>query len=296
MNRKKKILVLYDNKLLSLSNFRNKGLHAEHTFKKLKLVSRLVRRIFKLLRLSQSYWYGDWKRNLVSFKTVIIFAPGELSKLRFIKKANNNIRIIYWYWNPVIRIGQPPPDLFKLAEVWSFDREDCRNFGFRYNSTFYFDNLVLPKNNVEIDAIFVGLNKGRRQYLQGLENLLNRNGVKSYFHIVPDKNESAKFQIKGIPYEEYLIVLSKSIAIIDIKPVGQSGLTVRPMESIFFEKKLITTDQTISSEDFYYPQNVFIIGKDDENYLKNFIDSPYFSLNKNIVANYDIDNWLKRFN
>lgn len=63
------------------------------------------------------------------------------------------------------------------------------------------------------------------------------------------------------------------------------------MESIFFEKKLITTNEDIANYDFYRKENVFIIGKDDYKDLPKFLNTPY----KKIVDYYDYHNWIKRF-
>src|SRR5690606_24485813 len=105
-----------------------------------------------------------------------------------------------------------------------------------------------------------------------------------------------KEKVKKIPYQEYLELISKTKAIIDIIPDGQSGLTVRPMESIFLKKKLVTTDLEIANQDFYNKQNIFIIGKDDESLLKEFIDSAYVPIADSVVYQYDLDGWLQRFN
>jgi hypothetical protein len=75
----------------------------------------------------------------------------------------------------------------------------------------------------------------------------------------------------------------------------QTGLTLRPMESIFFEKKLITNHLTISDYDFYDKSNIFILGKDDLNNLSYFLKQPYNRLPAKLVDGYDFNTWLKRF-
>jgi hypothetical protein len=286
-------LVLYDNSIDYFNPyFENKGISVQSTFSEVPLYSRVIKVIFRFLKLSQAHWYADWKKRLSSTKTVIFFAPQKKSKvLEYIKKSNQEIRIIYWYWNPAFRSGIPSFQLTKIAELWSFDPDDCRRYSMMFNTTFYFNNILLPESIIEFDVVFVGINKGRKAHLQEIEKVLNKNGLYAYFHIVPESNPS-----KRIPYGEYLKLISSAKAIVDVKPMGQAGLTLRPMESIFLKKKLITNDISISSHDFYNSQNIFIIGKDREEDLKKFIDSPYVDLDTSIVEKYDVNSWLERFN
>ena len=259
-------------------------------------LSRVTRRIFKVLNVSQKYWYGDWKKNLPSIKTIIIFAPCDLEVMKFIKKVNKEVRVIYWYWNPTLRVGIPDRKISNLAELWSFDPEDCRKFNLNFNTTFYFKNIVIIKSKIEFDVIFLGFNKGRKKYLEELEKLLIQHGIHAHFQIIPDREEDKKNYLKTIPYYEYLKLVSKTKALIDINSIGQSGLTLRAMESIFFKKKLICNDKSIIYQDFYKQENIFILGTDNEEKLKDFINSSYAPLDEMVIEKYDIKNWLARFN
>ncbi|MBP5204804.1 oligosaccharide biosynthesis protein Alg14, partial [Candidatus Saccharibacteria bacterium] len=60
-------------------------------------------------------------------------------------------------------------------------------------------------------------------------------------------------------------------------------------------KKLITDNSNIVDYNFYRPENIFIIGKDDPGRLKDFISSPYKKINQKIVDYYEFENWIKRF-
>jgi hypothetical protein len=291
------LLIFYDNSIEYFrTHFERKGLRTVNIYKEVSIFSKIIRVIFRYFGFRQEYWYGDWKKSLSSRKTVIFFAPEKRTcAVRYIKKTNKNIRIIYWYWNPAFRSGIPSSHLSNTTELWSFDPDDCLKYNMRFNTTFFFDDILLPSNKIEFDAVFIGINKGRKDSLNKLESDLNRSGLRTYFHIVADKNESSQKNCREIPYEEYLGLVSKAKAIVDVKPIGQSGLTLRPMESTFFKKKLITNDVSIMSQDFYHPENIFIIGRDNKQYLKKFIDSPFKELDPSIVKNYDVSSWVERF-
>lgn len=292
----KKTLILYNSVIFFIPHFKENGVLISSIFKKIPFILKLVRKIYRVLNLHQDYWYNNWKLELNSIDTVVIFAPPVHSDVfRFIKKQNKNIRIIYWYWNPVFSIGLPNKNILSIAEIWSFDPKDSQQYNMQFNTTFYFDTILLKKAELIHDAIFIGKDKGRRSYLENLENKLNNMEISTLFHIVPNKNDKKSMQLKPVPYAEYLTLLSESKVIVDIQPIGQSGLTLRAMESIFLKKKLITNDLSILSLDFYNPKNIFILGIDDEVSLKNFINTSYYPLSDSIIEKYNFTNWLERF-
>lgn len=292
----KKTLILYNSINFFIPHFKKNGALVSSVFKNIPFLLKLVRKVFRILNLHQDYWYNSWKLELNSIDTVVIFAAAaHLDVFRFINEQNKNIRIIYWYWNPVFRIGLPNKNILYMAEIWSFDQKDCQKHNMQFNTTFYFNTISLKKAELIHDAIFIGIDKGRRKYLENLENKLNKLDISTYFHIVPNKNDNKSLQLKPVAYAKYLTLLSESKAIVDIQPIGQSGLTVRVMESIFLKKKLITNDLSIQFMDFYNPKNIFILGVDDEVYFKKFINTNYYPLSDSIIAKYNFTNWLERF-
>src|SRR6185312_5437665 len=121
----------------------NKGFRAVSIYRKSSIFSKVIKVIFRYFNISQAYWYDDWKKQLSSTKTVIFFAPEKKSGvLKYVEKANKNIRIIYWYWNPAFRSGIPSSDLSDRAELWSFDQYDCVKYKMRFNTTFFFDGIL----------------------------------------------------------------------------------------------------------------------------------------------------------
>ena len=71
-------------------------------------------------------------------------------------------------------------------------------------------------------------------------------------------------------------------------------MSFRPFEAIGLKKKLITNNIEIKNYDFYDPQNIFVI-EDIENISisKDFFESEYKELPKEIVEKYFIKNWIE---
>lgn len=293
----KDIILIYGEPRYLVTFIKQKGLDVYPSFKELPISLRIIRRLFFILKLPKSVWYAEWKYKLREAKIVIVFSTEDISILNYIKSVNPNIRIIFWYWNPVFR-GISPDDVSnELCEKWAFDENDCKNFNMKHNTQFYLDNIKLPQNKTKYDVVFVGLDKGRRAFVGDIENKMVSNDLEVYFYIVDD--DASKRGYKGsftaMPYHEYLNLISQSKAILDFVQEGQSGLTLRSLESIFFQRKLITNDVLIKTCDFYNPGNIFIIGTDKMECLKQFLKTPFEPVSADILTNYDINSWIKRF-
>ena len=67
------------------------------------------------------------------------------------------------------------------------------------------------------------------------------------------------------------------------------------MEALFLEKKLITNNKDIKNYDFYNPSNIFILGENNIEDIKEFINKPYEKVEQKIIDYYDFEQWLSRF-
>lgn len=293
-----KVILLYNSIDYFVPFFEKKGVLSYPSYRKVSFFCRIIRKIFFILGLPKSIWYGKWKYRLNEVSTIICFSTNPIESLEYIKAINPQIRLIFWYWDPVYRNLNMPNEISdSLCEKWSFDSNDCQEYKMNYNTTFYLDSIKLPKSELLYDVLFLGQDKGRRLFLNDFHNQFLGMGLVPFFYIVND-NTSGWNLIKTkptVPYVTYLELLSKTKAIFDYTQEGQSGLSLRPMESIFFSKKLITNDIAILEQDFYLADNIFVLGVDDSSSLAVFLNTPYKKISKGIVEKYDFSNWLERF-
>ena len=88
--------------------------------------------------------------------------------------------------------------------------------------------------------------------------------------------------------------LSRSKAILEINKDNQVGLTLRALESLFFNTKLITNNESITNFDIYSKNNVLILRMDDIEDLSTFINSDYF-VDEEVKQKYELDKWVSNF-
>lgn len=299
--KKEKILFLWLNeKEFHAVNAKKRSVAVFQTYKKLNVLNKILRRIQISVGLNKiEILLNNWKNQLHKYETVIIHA----SKLtppvvRFIRKKEPNIRIIVWYWNPVDKCV----DINKFkkydCELWTFDEMDHEKYALNYNTQYYFNDVILPNTDDNIDVFFVGGDKGRIANLVSLKEKLDNQNISNYFHITSTGKENINYKnyySSRISYDEVLKYIASCKVIVDYVAEKQTGLTLRPLEAMFFKKKLITNDKSIENRDFYTKENIFILGIDDIDDLAEFINSPYKELERVIVNRYDFNSWLNRF-
>lgn len=259
--------------------------------------------IFKFL-----FYKRSWKSKIKDFTKIIIFDvayKSDLNILYWIKKWNKNADVFLYYWNIIkdvnkFNIEKKVADKYS-CKIYHYDQKDCNTHGLLYNSIMYYSNIKLPlviKAN-KYSCIFLGYSKGREEELSMIYQKCHDTGVAARFIIVSGIRRSARYleiRSKYMPYEEYLTLIAESESILDIAQKGQTGLSLRVMEAIFFDRKLITTNLFIKNELFYNEDNVLIY---DESVtaadIKAFLNKPFRLYSQEIKNYYSIEQWIKRF-
>lgn len=267
-------------------------------FKKQNFIGNIIRKICVLNGWFLNKFLSDWIKEYKNYDVIIVQASSVTKHIpKYLRKLNYKGRIIYWYWDPVSGSVNPNKIDRNDCEIWSFDIEDCKKFNLKFNNTYYVydkeDYLNLRNKNDEIyDVCYIGRDKGRLRYLKEIELKLKNQGLKTFFYIVATKpySLSAKKLNPAIDYLEVLDIVSKSKAILDINQKDQSGLSMRCMESIFLNKKLITNNKFVLGNPLFKDDNVFIIDHDRD--LKSFLNKENKSL-PNDIDIYSFENWLK---
>ena len=176
-------------------------------------------------------------------------------------------------------------------------------YGYQFNTQFYIpENMTRASiNDVEhSDIFYVGSDKKRSEALNDLALVFKKNHISYYYHLVRFKNEPNPYNFEyhdPLIYPQVIEYIRKSKVIIDLVAEWQNGITLRPLEGLFFKKKLITNMKEITGYDFYNPQNIFVLGVDDLSHIKEFVESPYY-VGENyseLINRYSMQGWLNNF-
>lgn len=299
---KKNILILqYGTDNFFCNQYKKSGIAVENILKDINKIFKAIRLINKKSKIRfSSIWYGEWKRKLCMYDTVIVFDHSDnIDLVNYIHKKNKEIRIIFWFWNSVANSINPNLIDDKICEKWTFDHRDAVKYHMKENTQYYFEVNYSKRNSIKNDVFFVGIDKEREEILEKCKEIFEDNELSYNLNVVKEKKTKLSINKKYYNYMKYEDVINgimESKAILDIvNNEKQYGITLRPLEAIFYEKKLITTCQHIDQFDFYNKENIFILGKDDVSNLKYFISSKYKKVDKEIKKKYTFNNWLNRF-
>ena len=266
--------------------------------------------------LDRSRWYGDWSKNCMGYDMVIFINDIRgRDVVEFVQKRNPDIRTIIYYETTIADEDRKAPHFYSglVIEYVSFDKDDChrwRDYGMSYNHYYYdyydgtIDDLQAKQEHYDVDndIYFCAYDKKRLDKIIRLGERFDQLGLRRNLIVVktPHKHYATRYKRylteERVPYEKIAEGIYRSKAILDIVEEGQRGITLRPMESIFYRKKLVTTNPHVKDYDFYHPENVFILGEGRPmEELKTFLQQPYIDVPRKIVEQYTAEEWLERF-
>lgn len=201
-------------------------------------------------------------------------------------------KIIY-FWNVIRNIS-----LFKLTSDWkccSFDFGDSIKYNVKYVSTFYLPETI-NNQSISSDIYFAGKNKGRFKTIRSLEDKFAGKPIKLDFHYVSSLSKILPFKYEGpMPYDTIRQGVSSARSILDITQNGQIGLTQRFMESLFYNKKILTNNKNVMYYKFYTNSNILIL--DDSTSYEDvvmFLNKECKHNESALIDFYRFDHWLQR--
>lgn len=203
---------------------------------------------------------------------------------------SSDVCVSSWLWNPIKNNNEIVDDIKLLktlgVKCFTFDSEDARILNLNHLNTFYNMNVGSSKNessNINYDFYFLGVAKDRGELILKLQDELS---FYNNLFIVPSKPS------QYITYVDNVKNIKSTRCLVDITQSQQHDITLRPLESIAYKKKLITNNVNIKEYPFYSSSNIFIWGVDKMENIEAFLNSPYEDIEKDVIKKYDINYWL----
>ena len=246
----------------------------------------------------------NWAEECKGYKNIVLFDTyaGYADYCKEIEQVVSiKTRLILYLLNPAF-FSEDFKKLSSRWEVWTFAEEDAQKFGFKYGGTFY--NPLLKEHIEETtdehtpqnDILFVGTDKGRKDFLMELKQKLCSQGIKCDFRIVDNfKSLYNNEYSREVSYFKLCYLVKNSRTLLDVVQAKQFGLTIRFMEALLFKKKIVTTNQSITwNKDFKDNPYVYVLSKDNINELHTFINKAFVSYPLELMEKYSFHTWLTR--
>lgn len=239
---------------------------------------------------------------------ILLVIKGEILRtedIKLFKKINPLSKTINYQWDSLKNL----PFNFDFIETfdfkYTFDHVDAANHpNLHLRPLFFTNEFKFNKDaRIEYDFATVGGFQNRRvnvinllklqfpnakfkirlrttMTLNILNNFIKTGGIKRYFHYA---------LFKDLDRTTIANILNKSNVIIDIPSEGQTGLSMRTIEAIGLQKKIITTCKYIKGYDFFNSNNHLVINNKNFIDIKEFMKVPY-KVNKELsISKYSLE-------
>lgn len=186
-----------------------------------------------------------------------------------------------------------PESVPSYVKKWTYDPDDSLNYGMTLIHPYYFPmyRTVKSEDEKNCDILFLGRDKGRLQTLLNLKSRFEKMGLRTIFHICADREYLTPFNKEYkplLPYTDYLDLLGKSKAILNVARKDQKAITQRELECVFHKVKCITTNSWIKDFELYAPGRFLVLNddtKDEE--IREFLKRPFEPTDDEKLKEYD---------
>lgn len=272
----------------------------------------------KPLNLYASADFIHLTKGIKKHDVAVLFSIANTKDLRLIKKYLPHCKIYLFLWNPVIEYnGNKAKAIQRLNaiksisdHVMTFDAQDARNYEFSLIPQPF--RHVAPQDNtsgtIDYDFFFIGTDKGRLPFLARFKSLAEQMGFRCLFRIVPDKGviyssqEQALLCNEFLSYTDNLKYVARSRCLLEIVQHNQFGSTMRSVEALFFNKKIITTNPSAREEPGFDERRVLVIDKEvhaastpDMQAIFAFMQKPLGPPSQEAIQAHEINQWLNHF-
>lgn len=281
----------------------------------IKALLRLKLKIFLTKQISKHY--REIIKNIRhDYDYVLIIAPETITADIFIqiKKLNPKAKTIVYMWDSIKNKNVDHKIINLVDRFITFDPDDFKiNNSIEFIPLFYIEdykNLSKKTTGYKYDYSFVGTaHSDRYSVVSQIKELLPSSLSGFLFYYSPSRilfclqkmfiSSFRTCHISDISFnplkkDDVLEIVENSMVLIDIEHPQQKGLTMRTIEMIGAKRKIITTNNSIMSYDFYNENNILLIERSNIHINTEFFNTPYVELEQEIYDSYALKNWLKK--
>jgi hypothetical protein len=234
------------------------------------------------------------------FDDILILRPDLIKDhLPFIK--DHGKRSIAYFWDSFARTPEGKRTIQFFDKFFSFEPKDVKDHTLLFLPNFYSPDLLITKNELpHFDLSYVASYDDRLDTLEKILVSLSPLDLKTNINIIATKATDAKNKSEKIitwftdvlPRKETIRIMSDSSVLLDIAQPNQEGLSFRVFEAMKLEKKIITTNRSVTTYDFYDPKNIFVWENENTIPARGFFSAPYSPLPVEVFNKYSLQKWI----
>ncbi|MFM5068834.1 hypothetical protein ACEUBL_07080 [Aeromonas veronii] len=241
----------------------------------------------------------------------------ETMPVDFLKKLNvacPEMHSVLYLWDSIKNKKNSFLLVDEFKRVVTFDRKDADvNPRIEFLPLFYtrsYEYKIKEENNMSYNAAFIGTaHSDRYLFVKKVLAQMPCSKDNYSFFYCPSKllfilkkvftKELAGISWRNISFKsmatkDIISILHDTDFVIDVEHPNQQGLTMRTIEMLGLQKKLITTNKNIIDYDFYHPNNICVVDRQNPKINTVFLYSDYCTIDQGIRESYALNSWLKK--
>lgn len=234
------------------------------------------------------------------------------SDFKNLKNEFQSAKFILYLYDSLDNIKYYSEKKHFFDRIFSFDYDDCvLNTEMVFRPLFFLDYFKSYYSKADTyDLCFIGTaHSDRPEIIYNIYNQIKDSNIFYFRLYVPSKliyiwqyisnsyfRKLHKLNIltcEKLTTEQVSDIVKKSNSIIDIEHPKQNGLTMRTIEMVGLNKKIITTNKNIQKYDFYNSSNIQIISREKTVIDISKLKSEYHPIPQSIYEKYSIGNWIE---
>lgn len=191
----------------------------------------------------------------------------------YIKEKNPSARTIFYAWDDLINLRKTRHLRF-FEEQYSYNIEDCRRRNMHYLPVFVQEESKGHAKTDQYDITYIAsaYSKERVDFADMLFAMYGKQYRLFIYLYDPQMSSRSQFAYcEPLSNSQYIDILRRSKAILDVPMATQQGPTTRAFDALLTKTKVITTNKHMKEYPIY-SENILIIDKE-----KPVIDAKFMS-------------------
>jgi hypothetical protein len=243
---------------------------------------------------------------------IFFLIRGEIVTSEFLKQLkamSDKTLFVMYQWDSMAH-NNYAMNINYFDRVLTFDKTDAQHYKIDYLPLFYTDqykNLSTIQSANLYDIVFFGAyHSDRLQIIKQIDKEAKLYNLKFHHHLYITKISLFRALVTGkigvndlkflktftVPSAVIIDAYAKTKAVLDIEMTHQNGLTIRTLEVLGSNLKLITTNANIADEPFYDSKRIFLLDRKNVTLDPNFFENDLVWDTE--IERYHIDNWLQK--
>lgn len=230
----------------------------------------------------------------------------------FVKSRCPNSVFIRYFWDSVENYKDVDKGAVYFDKIFTFDSNDSIKYGYTFLPLFYtrlYEDIAKADVSQIYDLMFAGtIHSDRYTFISSIASQVKQMGGTCYsWFFLPSKilyykmkaqdkkmrkAKMSEFSFVPMSRSKLMDCYSRSRIQLDIQHPKQTGLTMRTIEALGAKKKLVTTNHLVKNYDFYRPENILVVDRENPVIDAEFLKSQWKEIPDDVYEKYSLRSWL----